>query len=187
MRILLMGIICSLGSILPAMAQEQTLPGTYLGFIPSILVEPYDTVDAVEVNFLPFLYERRVGEHKDVGFQFRPILNYRFLKGRSGFSQIGGTVVVIKYFLSLFADDFWLKPQLAGYLTYAYNRLDKIQTLTLGVEPGAFMKISRDFSLSVNLQPGINYYPDAFSQEFVETESGLKPHIGIIFHVGYNF
>ncbi len=187
MRNLFVVFICSLGSVLSATAQEKTLTDKYVGFIPSVLVEPYDTVDAVEVNFLPFLYEFRMGDNKDLGFQIRPILNYRFLKEQNGFSQIGGTLVMNKYFLNVFDEGFWLTPQLGVYFTYAYNRLDKIQTMTLGVEPGAFMQISKNFSLSVNLQPGINYYPDAFSQDFVETESGIKPHFGIIFHIGYNF
>jgi len=139
------------------------------------------------VNFFPFLYEFRIGESNGVGFQIRPILNYRFFETQPGFSQIGGTIVANKYFLNLFDDDFWLKLQLGGYYTYAYNRLDKVQTMTLGIEPGAFMEISNHFSLSLNLQPGINYYPDEASQDFVDSESGFKGHFGVIFHIGYNF
>ena len=168
-------------------AQNDPLKDNYVGLIPSVLVEPYDTIDAVEVNIFPFLYEFRVGEKNDLGFQIRPILNYRFLKAQSGISQIGGTMVMNKYFLNIFDDDFWLKPQLGVYYTYAYNRLDKIKTMTLGIEPGAFMKISENYTISVNLQPGINYYPNQYSQELVDSESGFKGHFGLIFHIGYNF
>ena len=49
------------------------------------------------------------------------------------------------------------------------------------------MRISDKFLLSLNLQPGIYYYPDHFSKDFVDTESGFKPHFGVIFHIGYNF
>lgn len=170
-----------------ATAQDESLKPNYLGFIPSVLVEPYDTINAVEVNFFPFLYEFRTGERNDFGIQIRPILNYRFLEAQSGISQIGGSVVANKYFLNIFGDDSWLHPQLGAFYTYAYNRLDKIQTMTLGIEPGAFMKISNHFSLSLNLQPGINYYPDKFSQDFVNSKSGFKGHFGFIFHIGYNF
>lgn len=169
------------------LAQNSSLKKNYSGLIPSVLVEPYDTIDAVEINFFPFLYELRIGKSNDVGFQIRPILNYRFLKGKNGFSQIGGTVVMNKYFLNIFDDNFWLKPQFGVFYTYAYNRLDKIKTMTLGIEPGAFMKITEGLSLSVNLQPGINYYPNKFSQVFVGTKSGFKGHFGFIFHIGYNF
>lgn len=179
--------ICLVSLALSANAQKGSLRDNYVGLIPSVLVEPYDTIDAVEINFFPFLYEFRFGNSKDLGFQVRPIVNYRFQKNQNGFSQIGGTLLVVKYFLNVFEDDFWLKPQLGMYYTYAYNRLDEIQTMTLGVEPGVFMKISKNYSLSVNLQPGINYYPDTFSKDFVETESGFKPHFGVIFHIGYNF
>lgn len=168
-------------------AQNSPLKTNYIGLVPSVLVEPYDTIDAVEVNIFPFLYEFRIGENNDLGLQIRPIFNYRFLKTQSGFSQIGGTLVMNKYFLNVFEDNFWLKPQLGVYYTYAYNRLDRIQTMTLGIEPGVFMRMSENFSLSVNLQPGINYYPDKISQNFVNSESGFKGHFGLIFHIGYNF
>jgi len=170
-----------------ASAQESDLESNYVGFIPSVLAEPYDTIDAVEVNFFPFLYEIRVGERNDISFQIRPILNYRFFGDQSGFSQLGGTLVANKYFLDLFDEDFWLKPQLSFFYTYAYNRLDKIQTMTLGIEPGAYMEISETFSLSVILQPGLNYYPDKFSQDFVNAKKGFKSHFGVFFHFGYNF
>lgn len=168
-------------------AQDYSLKARYFGFIPSVLVEPYDTIKSVEVNFFPLVYEFRINQNHDLGFQLRPILNYRFLESQSGFSQIGGSIVVNKYFLNMVDDDFWLKPQLGIFYTYAYNRLDEIQTMTLGIEPGAYMKISNNLSLSVNLQPGINYYPDQFSKDFVDTESGFKGHFGVIFHLGYNF
>lgn len=170
----------------------QAQPGNllsnhYIGFIPAVLAEPYDTIDAIEVNVFPFLYELRVGKRNDFSFQIRPILNYRFYGDQSGFSQLGGTLVANKYFLNLFDEDFWLKPQLSVFYTYAYNRLDDIQTMTFGIEPGVYTDISEHFSLSLILQPGINYYPDTFSREFVEAENGLKSHFGVFVHVGYNF
>jgi len=168
-------------------AQECHLKNNYVGLMPSILFEPYDTINAVEVNLFPLLYEFRRGEKNDFGFQVRPILNYRFFHAQSGFSQIGGSLVANKYFLNIFDVDFWLTPQLGAFFTYAYNSLDKIQTMTLGIEPGVYLKTSKQLSLSLNLQPGINYYPDKFSRSFVESGSGFKFHLGIIFHVGYNF
>ncbi len=170
-----------------ACAQQTDLESNYIGIMPAFLAEPYDTIKALEVNLFPFLYERRMGERNDVSLQFRPILNYRFFKDQSGFSQMGGTLAVNKYLLNFFADDFWLKPQIALFYTYAYNRLDQIQTMTLGIEPGAYMKVSEKFSLSMILQPGLNYYPDDFSKEFVDSESGFKSHFGVFFHFGYNF
>lgn len=168
-------------------AQEEPSTNNYVGLIPSVLVEPYDTIDAVEVNFFPFLYEFRTGERNDLGFQVRPILNYRFLENQSGFSQMGVSIVVNKYLLNMLDPNFWLKPQIAIFYTYAYNRLDKIQTMTLGIEPGVLMQISNHFSLSLSLQPGINYYPDNFSKDFVNADNGFKGHFGFIFHIGYNF
>jgi len=187
MRKLFILSLLSLCGMLQLSAQGSDLRPNYIGLVPSFLAEPYDTIKALEVNFFPFMYERRMGADHDLSLQVRPILNWRFFKEQSGFSQIGGTLLLKKYLLNVFQDDFWFKPQIGGYYTYAYNRLDKIHTMTLGIEGGAFMEISERFSLSVNLQPGINYYPDEFSRAFVQTESGFKSHFGVIIHVGYNF
>jgi len=187
MKYITLSVISVFLLIKVARAQESELSNHYIGFIPAVLAEPYDTIDAIEVNFFPFLYELRVGKRNDFSFQIRPILNYRFYGDQSGFSQLGGTLVANTYFLYLFDEDFWLKPQLSVFYTYAYNRLDDIQTMTFGIEPGAYTDISDHFSLSLILQPGINYYPDTFSREFVEAESGLKSHFGVFVHVGYNF
>ncbi len=166
-------------------AQEINSKSNYIGILPSVLIEPYDNIDAVEINILPLVYEYKIGQ--GIGIQFRPIVNYRFFKIKSGISQTGATVLLNKYFYSLFGHNFWLTPQMAIFYTYTYNQIDKIQTMTLGVEPGVLMKFSDVFSFSLNLQPGINYYPDAYSKAFVESKNGFKSHFGIIFHFGYRF
>lgn len=168
-----------------AFAQEYKLKGNYLGFIPSFLAEPYDTIDALEINILPFLYELRVGETNDVGFQIRPIVNYRFYEFEPGISQVGATFLVNYYVQNMLSEGHWLVPKIGIYSTYAYNRLDGIQTITLGIEPGAYMHISDHWSISIDLQPGINYYPDQASQDYVGGR--FKSHLGVFFHVGYNF
>jgi len=168
-------------------AQNEPMSKQYIGFLPSVLLEPYDTVNAVEINTLPFVYELRWGYQNAKGIQLRPIANYRFLKNGSGLSHLGGTVLVNWYLLNLFEDNFSLTPQLSPYFSYTYNRLDKVQTMTLGAEIGILIFISHHFSITTNLQPGINYYPDPFSRDFVETKSGFKSHFGLIFHIGYNF
>tara|TARA_Y100001972_G_scaffold11163_1_gene12101 strand:+ start:10956 stop:11360 length:405 start_codon:yes stop_codon:yes gene_type:complete len=131
--------------------------------------------------------EYRWGDQNNKGIQLRPIANYRFIKNGSGISHVGGTILINWYLLKTVEDDFWLKPQLCAFYTYAYNRLDKVQTMTQGIELGAFMIISKHFSFSLSAQPGINFYPDQFSKAFVETESGFKSHFGLIFHLGYHF
>ncbi|WP_416864777.1 MAG: hypothetical protein ACMVP2_19810 [Imperialibacter sp.] len=183
--LLLISIILSFPNVL--LGQGKPLSTQYVGFLPSVLLEPYDTVNAVEANVLPLVYEFRWGKQNEKSVQVRPIINYRFLKNNSGISHLGGTLVTNRYLVNMFREGFWLKPQLGGYYTHSYNRLDKVQTMTLGIELGAFMILSNRFSFSMNLQPGINYYPDPFSRSFADAKNGFKPHFGFIFHVGYNF
>lgn len=166
-------------------AQESDYKSNYIGIQPSVLIEPYDSINAIELNIVPLVYEYKISN--GLGLQLRPIINYRFFKTQSGISQTGATVLLNKNFHSLFGQNFWLSPQVAMFYTYTYNQIDKIQTMTLGLEPGVLMKISNSFSLSLNVQPGINYYPDRFSQKFVGAKNGFKSHFGIIFHFGYSF
>lgn len=180
-------LIISCASYTSLIAQNHPLKKNYIGILPSILVEPYDTINAIEINTFPLVFEFRLGEQKDLGVQLRPIVNYRFSKISKGISQVGGTILANKYFPNLLTNDSWLIPQLGFYYTYAYNRLDKIQAMTFGIEPGVYMEISDKLSITLNLQPGINYYPDQFSRDFIGVESVFKAHFGIIFHVGYNF
>ena len=166
-------------------AQSVLSQKNYVGIAPSFLVEPYDTINAIEVNVLPIVYERRFGNN--MGFQFRTMMNYRFFKPAPGISQIGGTVVVNKYITSWFKEDFWLNPVFGGFFTYTYNNLDFIHTLIAGAEVGALFSFSEHFSVATTVQPGINYYPDQYSRDFVETESGFKGHFGVIVQLGYSF
>lgn len=165
--------------------QGKDFRSHYLGIMPSVLAEPYDTLKAIEINVVPLVYEYRLNQ--GIGLQVRPVVNYRFNEISHGISQTGGTVLINKYFLKVFKEDFWLVPELAFFYTFTYNQLDKIHTMTAGVEGGVFMKLKKNFSLSLNLQPGINYYPNQFSRDFVKSESGFKSHFGVIVHVGYNF
>lgn len=165
--------------------QEKEYKLHYLGILPSVLAEPYDTLKAIEVNVVPLVYEFKLNQ--GLGLQVRPIANYRFNEISHGISQTGGTVLLNKYLLKVFREDFWLVPEFAFFYTFTYNQLDKIHTMTAGAEFGLFMKLKKNFSFSLNLQPGINYYPNQFSRDFVESESGFKSHFGVIFHLGYNF
>ena len=100
------------------LAQDKSLSKQYVGFFPSLLLEPYDTVNALETNILPIIYEIRWGEKHTKAVQVRPIANYRFLKNRSGISHLGGTVLMNWYLISMVEDGFWLKPQLGSFYTY---------------------------------------------------------------------
>ena len=157
----------------------------YLGLLPAFLVEPYDTINALEVNIFPLVYEYSFGPQ--AAFQLRPIINYRFYKIQPGISQTGITLLFNRYFFDLFKKASKIDLNVGPYLTYAYNQLDKINTMTLGGEAGLRMWLSNSFSLNVDLQPGINYYPDEFSRTFVASESGFKLHFGIIVHGGFHF
>lgn len=157
----------------------------YIGLQPSFLAEPYDTIKALEINIVPINYEYRF--ENQFSLQIRSIINYRFYKPAPGISQTGLTLVAHKYFPEWMKEDFWLTPSIGGFTTYTYNQLDHINTMTVGAEAGVIFSFGKLISLSLILQPGINYYPDQFSRDFVQTQTGFKSHFGLIFHTGINF
>lgn len=157
----------------------------YIGLQPSFLAEPYDTIDALEVNVVPINYEYRFDNH--FALQLRSIVNYRFYKPAPGISQTGFTFLAHKYFPEWLKEDFWLTPSIGGFTTYTYNQLDFINTMTVGLEAGVIFSFGKLISLSTTLQPGINYYPDQYSKDFVQSPSGFKSHFGVIVHAGFNF
>lgn len=165
-------------------AQNVMSKRHYIGLQPSFLAEPYDTIKALEVNIVPINYEYRFENH--FSLQVRSIVNYRFYKPAPGISQTGLTLVAHKYFPEWMKEDFWLTPSIGGFSTYTYNQLDLINTLTVGAEAGVIFSFGQLISLSVVLQPGINYYPDQYSKDFVQSPAGFKSHFGLIFHAGIN-
>ncbi|MBI3142900.1 MAG: hypothetical protein HYZ16_08740 [Bacteroidetes bacterium] len=164
-----------------AIAQDLA-PQWYIGLMPSVLVEPYDSVNAVEINVLPLVFEK--WRHLKYGLQFRPMVNYRIYAPAPGISHLGGSVLLNRYFPLSSEKHSQLKPLIGFYTTFTHNRLDKVNTLTLGLEPG--IKIGGKVSVNINLQPGINWYPDAASRAFVGAPTGFLPHFGLVFHVGYH-
>lgn len=158
----------------------------YFGVLPSVLSEPYDTINALDVNCVPFVFERRT--INKLGIQIRPMINYRVYNKQNGVSHIGGTIMVNKYLTNLFKkENCRFIPSLGVYFTYTYNQLDRINTLILGVEPGILFKLSNTISINLGLQPGIDYFPDDYSRKYTGAKNGIKSHFGLIFHIGYNF
>lgn len=86
---------------------------------------------------------------------------------------------------------FWSNPTvvpvLGALVSYAFNRLDRVHTFVAGAEVGVLLALGSRFSLTLALQPGLDYFPDAYSRQFVGAPSGLLPHFGVTVHVGYNF
>lgn len=168
-------------------ASGQELKSNYIGILTSILAEPYDSINAIEINVFPVVYEYRFGEDRSFALQLRPVINYRMLKNGSGISQTGATLFINKYVNGLWSNAKGITPFVGVYSTYTYNQLDKFPTLTLGVEPGTRFTLSEKFTVSVSFQPGINYYPDERSRVYVKARNGFKSHFGVIAHIGLNF
>lgn len=168
----------------PSRASSILERRNYVGLLPSILFEPYDKVDAIEVNVAPFVYEYRFT--KQSALQIRPLVNYRFSDTEGGVSHLGATVVFNRYFPGLFWDDPDIIPVLGSFVTYTWNNLDRMNTMTVGLEPGVVFAFTDALSLTVVLQPGVNYYPDRFSRDFVGASGGFLPHFGVVVHAGLN-
>lgn len=157
----------------------------YIGIMPSFLKEPYDTIDALEVNIVPLTFQRKFKETWD--FELRSMVNYRIFERDNGVSQVGGTIMANKYFVGLFGEEAIVIPKIGIYNSTTTNLKDKIQTLTFGLEPGVNFRFSQLVSMTISAQPGINWYPNKYSQNFAGAKSGFLFHFGLMFQAGIHF
>ena len=155
---------------------------TYIGLAPAFLNEPYDSVDALEVNALPITYEYYFSDNS--GLHLRPIINLRFINNQATtISHIGSTIGYNFYFPM---SESWV--WIAGVMsTYTYNLQDIQTVITTGGELGGLVDFEDGFLLRFTLQPGINYYPDQRSRDLAGATTGFLPHFGFIVDFGWAF
>jgi hypothetical protein len=153
----------------------------YFGIFPSILAEPepYDYLDAIEVNLLPFVFEYRPLDR--LGIQARPIANLRLIAGQQPVvSHVGGTVAVPWYRSTPWSGSHGAFVTAGPFTSYTYNLQDGISTVIVGGEIGTAVYLDPGFSLNFSLQPGINWYPRPLQGQY-----SFLPHIGLIIHFGW--
>lgn len=146
----------------------------YVGVTPSVLFEPYDDVDALELGILPLDVAWRIAPAWTL--EARPIVNLRLLPDHPlAISHLGLSLAVQRW---LALGDGW--SLLGGpFTTATRQRLFEETTLTLGLEGGAEARWGR-LALAVSLQPGVNVYLDT-----PVPDRALLGHLGVIVRLGW--
>ena len=126
MKTLLWSVLVALALFFPVAAQP-----VYWGVFPSVLVEPYDDVEALEVNLIPLIlgFELSPGLRLEV----RPLVDLQLLEGRSpALSHLGGTFALTKTFLGESPRVSW---HLGGFLSANVNAIDGGVVVISGSSP----------------------------------------------------
>ena len=166
-----------LGVILPSLltASPARAGDLLLGVAPSVLAEPYDDVNALEVGIVPLDVGWRLGPRWFL--EARPILNLRLLKDTPrSISHVGGLLVLQREVPV--GEQGW--ALIGGpMVTLARQRLFEETTLTLGGELGVQAR-SGDFWLALSAQPGVNLYLDTPVEDRT-----ILGHFGVAFRLGW--
>ncbi|MEI8095792.1 MAG: hypothetical protein WCG80_16400 [Spirochaetales bacterium] len=171
MKTLLWSVLVALALFFPVAAQP-----VYWGVLPSVLVEPYDDVEALEVNLIPLIlgFELSPGLRLEV----RPLVDLQLLEGRSpALSHLGGTFALTKTF---FGESPGVSWHLGRFFSANVNAIDGGVVVISGVEPGVTWTADDQFSLTLSPQPGVDWFlrPGA-------GQAPLLPHLGLVVHFGW--
>lgn len=164
---------------LPASAAPCSKGSTYLGIFPSVLFEPDDEYDAVEVNLLPVTLGWR--PVTNVGLELRPMMTLRLLEDQRQLTRVGGTLATHRYFARELLPS-WVSLLVGPFISFTRSDIDRESVLILGGELGAAFFFSERFSLTFAVQPGMDYFLDTP----VRGREWL-PHFGLVLHFGWTF
>lgn len=157
-----------------AIAQSEK-PSFLIGLNPSVTVEPFYESGEFDVNILPVVFQKRLGQYVDL--RLTSILN---LGVRGEGNQIS------HYGLEIAAPIFFKKnerPYSQGFygapiLSLAQNRLEQHHNVGLWVEPGYQFFFENRFSLSLGLQFGGTYFNYSTQEDSWGAHFGVKVIIG---------
>ena len=150
----------------------------FLGFQPSITVEPFYEKGEFDVNIFPLIAEKPITNRINV--RIVPMLNYHFGDENTGLSDVGGSVVLPVFFRKKDSSDkqtygFYIGP-VAGY---GRNLINDHYTLTLALEPGYMLRSDKRFTLTFGCQFGASHF------NYDELENKWTSHFGPKISLGF--
>lgn len=171
---------------LSSSAQYMDYGSKYIGLKPKTDYNPYASRSGTNINVLPFLFEYRIEDY--VGVQGRPVLEFKF-GDTTGvqLSNIGLQVGYNKYFSDAIKRNFWIKPNVAGVVSYVRNRTYNTNVIALTVEPGVSFLVNPNFLITAGANPSLSYFTGVNGKGAAGTSSGFRVNWGFFIHLGYNW
>jgi sensor histidine kinase YesM len=161
------------------LAQEfAPLPkNNFIGFQPMITVEPYDQhYNTVEINVLPFVYERIIAQHW--GVKTYSIFNYQINPETDNTISHTGLGLSVPYYFKEREEILPYSGLFVGpHAGYSYNFTDMNNNLTFAGEIGWNFPIREKFAFIIDIQYGRTLI-------FTPTKGINVPHVGIYAKIG---
>lgn len=161
----------------------QTKSDLFIGIQPSITVEPFYEEGELDINLIPVVFEKPVGNR--ITLKLSPIVNYHIGGLSEGISDIALYAVAPVYLREIAEPSnrpfgFYIGPVLG----FGRNMINDHYTITTAVEPGYLFETSKSFTISLGLQLGGSYFNyDSAPNKWV-THWGPKVAFG--FWIGKN-
>ncbi len=155
---------------------------SYIGFQPSIKVEPYDEYrNIADINVFPFIFEMAMT--RNISFRLSPVLDLQLRpEFPAAISKIGVGLTVPYHFSKKNSEEgnrgFYVGPHVAGNI----HQIDQLTSVTLAGEIGYAFLFNRILSIHVGATAGtaIFFNPDTGYNLLVR-------HTGAIFSFGFWF
>jgi hypothetical protein len=129
----------------------------FIGVNPSITVEPFYNKGELDVNLLPFVYQRNLSNAAHI--RFTSIVNYGVRNTNSGVHQFG-MEAALPVFVGKKRDSAFNSSRfyIAPVLSLTRNSENRHSNAGLWVEPGYHLFVSRKWAFSFGLQLGATYF-----------------------------
>lgn len=172
--IILLLIVLSINSVYG----QNEKRSNYLGFNPSVTVEPFYHKGELDISIFPFVYQRTLTKKVDI--RFNAILNLGLREEGNEISHFGFDVslpifITSKESLNEVSRGFFIAP----ILSLTRNRIEKHNNIGIWVEPGYNLMFDNNFALTVGLQVGGTYFAYDYGQTKWGNHFGVEIIIGI--------
>ena len=129
----------------------------FIGINPSVTVEPFYNKGELDVNILPFVYQRTITEIADL--RFTSVLNLGIRNNGNSISHFGLETALPVFFKKKedkmeLSKGFFIAP----VISLTRNRTDNHNNIGTWVEPGYNLLFDNKFAMSFGLQIGGTYF-----------------------------
>lgn len=170
-------LFLSLFSISSIFGQKDRTPN-FFGINPSVTVEPFYDKGELDINILPFVYQKPIGIRTH--FRITTIVNLGIRNSSSGIGHIGFESA-FPIFLkkreakSEITKGFFVAPN----LSLTRNLIEEHNNIGLWLEPGYHLLFENKFAMSFGLQLGATYFLFDNGQKDLGFHFGVKVILGL--------
>jgi hypothetical protein len=162
---------------LPEVSAQSEGDPHFFGINPSVTVEPFYGKGELDINILPFVYQKPITNRFD--FRLTTILNLGIRKGGNEISHFGVEAAFPIFFkkretASAFSKGLFVSPVIG----LTRNRIEEHNNLGLWLEPGYNLLFENKFAMSFGLQVGRTYFDYDTGSAKWENHFGVKVVIG---------